>query len=157
MEAVIVVRVAQMTDGDLPLVVALEKECGLNSRGVDGYRKILPDQNAILLVAIEDSEDRCIVGMFSGSVVVDEMQIDNLAVNERYRRMGIGQILLASALSSAARLGAVVATLEVRSANLPARAFYEKEGFALVGFRKRYYAAPSDDALLLTREIQIKS
>jgi ribosomal-protein-alanine N-acetyltransferase len=53
----------------------------------------------------------------------------------------------------AASLGARTAALEVRAANASARSFYEKEGFTPVGLRKRYYADPPDDALLLSREI----
>ncbi|HEV2665177.1 MAG TPA: ribosomal-protein-alanine N-acetyltransferase RimI, partial [Blastocatellia bacterium] len=60
---------------------------------------------------------------------------------------------LKSALSQASGLGARAATLEVRSANASARAFYEKEGFMPVGLRRRYYADPPDDALLLSLEI----
>jgi len=147
------IRVEQMTPEVLSSVVALEEECGLNSRGVEGYRKRLSNPNTILLAAIEDGENHHVVGMFSGDVVVNELQIDNLAVSARFRRMGIGQTLLKSALSLATRLCAHNAILEVRSANMPARAFYEKEGFVIAGFRKRYYTAPSDDALLLSREI----
>jgi ribosomal-protein-alanine acetyltransferase len=147
-------RIAPMISEDLPSVVALEIECGLNSRGVDGYQKMLSNPNAVLLVAVEDDVNRYITGLFSGVVVVDELQIDNLAVAERYRRQGIGQMLLTSALSRAQRLGARVATLEVRASNLPARAFYEKREFEVSGLRRKYYAAPTDDALLLSHEIR---
>ena len=91
--------------------------------------------------------------MFSGDVIVDELQIDNLAVSESCRRRGVGRLLLRSALSFAHRLGARTVALEVRSANMSARTFYEKEGFVLTGLRKGYYADPFDDALLLSREI----
>jgi [ribosomal protein S18]-alanine N-acetyltransferase len=144
-------RITQMTPEILTSVVTLEEECGLNSRGIEGYRKSLLNPSAILLVAIEGAE--LVIGVFSGHVVVDELQIDNLAVSGQRRRKGIGQRLLRSALSLAKRLGARRATLEVRSSNLSARSLYEKEGFVADGFRSRYYAAPSDDALLLSREI----
>ena len=149
-------RVEPMTVDLLPSVVALEEACGLNSRGLEGYWKMLSNPKAVLLVALAPisliSPER-VIGVFSGDVVVDEFQIDNLAVSERWRRKGIGRTLLKSALSLAADLGAHTAALEVRSANSPARAFYEKEGFAPVGLRNRYYADPPDDALLLSREI----
>jgi ribosomal-protein-alanine N-acetyltransferase len=146
--------VAPMTDDLLPSVVALEEACGLNSRGLEGYRKVLSNPKAVLLVALAPASLTCpVLGAFSGEVVVDELQIDNLAVSEQWRGRGIGRGLLKSALSQAAGLGARSATLEVRSANTTARAFYEKEGFTTVGFRRRYYANPPDDALLLSREI----
>jgi ribosomal-protein-alanine N-acetyltransferase len=144
--------VAPMTTDLLPAVVALEESCGLHSRGVEGYRKMLSNPAAVLLVALPMGP-MSPIGAFSGEVVLDELQIDNLAVSERWRRKGIGRALLRFALKVAAGRGARVATLEVRSANPAARAFYEKERFTRVGLRKRYYADPSDDALLLSREI----
>ena len=158
--------VALMTADLLPSVVALEEACGLNSRGLEGYRKMLSNPKTVLLIALTPaslisplgpispiSPFNPIIGLFSGEVVVDELQIDNLAVAEQWRRRGIGEALLKSALSQSAGLGARSATLEVRSANATARAFYEKEGFAPVGLRKGYYADPPDDALLLSCEI----
>lgn len=145
-------NIAPMTDDLLPSVVALEESCGLNSRGLDGYRKMLSKPTAILLVVLPISPISPI-GLFSGEIVVDELQIDNLAVSKQYRRKGIGRALLTTALKVAAGLGARSATLEVRSANSSALAFYEKEKFRPVGLRKRYYADPPDDALLLSREI----
>jgi len=144
-------RIIQMTPEILASVVTLEEECGLNTRGIEGYLRALLNPSAILLVAIEP--DDLVIGAFSGNVVVDELQIDNLAVCERRRRLGIGQRLLREAISLAMRLGARTATLEVRSSNLPARSLYEKEGFTVDGFRSRYYTSPPDDALLLSREI----
>jgi ribosomal-protein-alanine N-acetyltransferase len=152
-------NVAPMTADLLTSVVALEKACDLNSRGLEGYRKMLSNRKAVLLVAlapispISPFSPVGLVGIFSGDVIVDELQIDNLAVGEQWRRQGIGRALLKSALSMAASLGAIAATLEVRAANAAARAFYEKEGFTTVGLRKRYYADPPDDALLLSCEI----
>jgi ribosomal-protein-alanine N-acetyltransferase len=149
-------RIVPATVEDLPAIVALEKRCGLNSRGVMGHRARLANSNAILLAARRfdtSSINSEIIGMFSGDVVVDELQIDNLAVSESCRCKGVGRLLLKSALSFARGLGARTAALEVRSANLPARTFYGKEGFALTGLRKGYYTDPFDDALLLSREI----
>jgi ribosomal-protein-alanine N-acetyltransferase len=155
--------VAPMTADLLPSVVALEESCGLNSRGLEGYRKMLSNPKSVLLVALTGagpinplspiSPFNPIIGLFSGEVVVDELQIDNLAVAEQWRRQGIGEALLKSALSQSSGLGARSATLEVRAANATARVFYEKKGFTPVGLRKGYYADPPDDALLLSREI----
>jgi [ribosomal protein S18]-alanine N-acetyltransferase len=148
-------RITSMTDDLLPSVVALEESCGLNSRGQEGYRKILSNPKWILLVAMPIGSIGSIgpIGIFSGEIVIDELQIDNIAVSEQYRRKGIGRALLNFALTMAARQGARSATLEVRSENSSARSFYERERFRLVGLRKGYYATPTDDALLLSREI----
>ena len=144
-------RIAAMNPELLISVVSLETECGLSSRGVESYLTMISDPQSILLVAIEDAGQ--IIGVFSGVVVIDELQIDNLAVSDRWRRQGIGKTLLRTALSNAKRMGACTATLEVRLSNSPARALYEKEGFTEDAVRTSYYTAPVDDALLLSREI----
>ena len=74
-----------------------------------------------------------------------ETEILNLAVEPRSRRQGI-----AIALVEALRRGvAGDIFLEVRAANVPAQALYHRAGFAVVGRRKDYYAAPLDDALIM--------
>ncbi|MCI0399996.1 MAG: GNAT family N-acetyltransferase [Gammaproteobacteria bacterium] len=150
------VRIVKAVLEDLPSIVAVEKECGLNSRGIESHQKRMPEPNAILIVAVAGNASRSqleILGLFSGEMVVDELQIDNLAVKETYRRKGIGRMLLRQALSNACRLGASTATLEVAAANATARSLYEKEGFDVIGVRKGYYIDPPGDALLLARKI----
>jgi ribosomal-protein-alanine N-acetyltransferase len=148
------IRIDEVTIDDLTAVINLERECGLNSRGIESYQNLLSDSRAVLLVAKESAERQRVIGLFSGFVILNELEIDNLAVIEVYRRQGIGQLLLKSGLAIAGGMGADAAILEVRSANSPAREFYEKNGFNRVGFRKKYYSSPPDDALLLRCEIQ---
>ena len=44
-------------------------------------------------------------------------------------------------------------TLEVNSNNIPAKNLYEKFGFNVVGFRKKYYNN-IDDAIIMTKELK---
>src|SRR5262245_32246777 len=97
--------VAPMTVDILPSVIGLEEACGLTSRGLEGYRKMLSNPRSVLLVALAPAcpispvGPISLLGVFSGEVVVDELQIDNLAVAERWRGQGVGRTLLKSALS----------------------------------------------------------
>ncbi len=94
-----------------------------------------------------------LLGYIGATVVLDEMEIFNVAVNERYRRQRIGDMLVdciqaaAAELKKAAPLERV--TLEVRAGNAPAIALYEKHGFVEVGRRKNYYEKPREDAVLM--------
>ncbi len=149
-------KLVDVTLDDLPSVVALEEECGLTSRGIDGYRKRLADPHALIIAAAilpEGDDLKSIIGLFAGDVVLDELQIDNLAVKEPYRRRGIARSLLRAALLASYRRGARRAVLEVRAANLPALALYASLGFFPAGTRKGYYRDPADDALILLCEI----
>jgi [ribosomal protein S18]-alanine N-acetyltransferase len=85
-------------------------------------------------------------------VVVDEVHINNLAVDPAWRGHGLGQALLEFILRLWSDLGAERATLEVRRSNLAAISLYAKLGFNVAGIRRDYYTEPVEDALILWRE-----
>ena len=90
-------------------------------------------------------------GFCSFWLVFDELHINNLAIRPDYRGRGMGSALLEHAMSTAGRLGARRATLEVRRSNDPARRIYERLGFEIAGVRRNYYTNPIEDALILWR------
>lgn len=102
-------------------------------------------------VAAENDE---LLGFLVARRVGSDIEILNFAVRPHARRRGIGGVLLQAALAWGASLGAEKALLEVRASNAAALQFYERRGFEVVGRRPRYYAAPIEDALLLTAAIR---
>jgi [ribosomal protein S18]-alanine N-acetyltransferase len=82
-------------------------------------------------------------------VVLDEMQVMNVAVDPAWRRRGVARFLLGLAMRRAARSGARTALLDVRAGNLAALALYASLGFEPVGVRRGYYSVPPEDALVL--------
>lgn len=95
------------------------------------------------------TEGERIAGFLVARIVLDEMEILNLAVEPGYRRRGTASRLLEEALVWGRTRRAGKAHLEVRASNLAALKFYEGHGFAATGRRPRYYSAPIEDALLL--------
>ena len=95
--------------------------------------------------------DGRIVGYAGCWLIVDEVQITNIAVHSDFRRKGIGQRLLAHLLETTTKEGANYFTLEVRRSNLPAQALYQSHGFAVAGERKNYYG--DEDALIMLKEL----
>jgi ribosomal-protein-alanine N-acetyltransferase len=93
-----------------------------------------------------------IVGMIVAWLILDEVHIATIAVAPGSRGLGIGKMLLQTALQECTHLGAVSATLEVREHNETAIHLYRQFGFEVVGRRKRYYSDTHEDALLMTRE-----
>ena len=85
-------------------------------------------------------------------VVLDEMQVMNVAVAPGQRRRGLARRLLGFALRRAARAGARRALLELREGNRGALALYESLGFRRLSLRREYYREPVEDALVLVRE-----
>jgi ribosomal-protein-alanine N-acetyltransferase len=83
----------------------------------------------------------------------DEAELLNLAVAGSVRGQGIGAALVEQAVADATEWGAWAIFLEVRASNAAALGLYRRAGFREVGRRKGYYRRPSEDALILRREL----
>ncbi|EBW7151990.1 GNAT family N-acetyltransferase [Citrobacter braakii] len=73
---------------------------------------------------------------------VNELMIESLCVNECYREMGIGQILLSHIKYLAGQQDKNL-TLDVIAENNGARRFYERTGFYEIGRKKFFFFRPS--------------
>jgi len=93
-----------------------------------------------------------IVGFVGSWIMSDEVHITSIAVRETYRRQGIGEKLLISAVEKAMELKANILTLEVRVSNTGAQSLYSKYGFTQVGLRRAYYTDNREDALLMSTD-----
>ncbi|MBQ3089713.1 MAG: ribosomal protein S18-alanine N-acetyltransferase [Oscillospiraceae bacterium] len=109
----------------------------------------LESMTGSVIVAVD--KDRNVLGYASITVVLDEGYINNIAVQRKYRRMGLGSDLLGVFIRFAEAQKLSFLTLEVRDTNLAARSLYSKFGFREVGRRKNYYDQPREDAILMTR------
>lgn len=90
------------------------------------------------------------------SLVLDEVNIINIAVEPGHQGRGIGRQLLQGALADMRESGARRCLLDVRGSNTPARALYESEGFVLDGTRPAYYTTEQggrEDALLMSKQL----
>lgn len=107
------------------------------------------DKPEASLVA-EDGEAQAL-GYAVFSVVADEAELFNIAVEPKRRRQGIGHFLLRGMLNAAWQQGARQCYLEVRPSNTAALALYRRAGFQTVGRRQDYYPARQgrEDALVL--------
>ena len=139
-----------MTAAHLPQVAALEKLCFPADPWSGGlFQDALDNPNTAILLA--EGEDGGVLGYAVLSVILDEGNLDNIAVAPDCRRQGVADALL-GALTGFGRDRLSVLMLEVRASNAPAIALYEKHGFLPVGKRKNYYEAPREDAILMTLE-----
>jgi ribosomal-protein-alanine N-acetyltransferase len=95
-----------------------------------------------------------VVGDVVALVMADEGEIADLAVVPSARRRGIARSLLERTTADAMEAGVRALYLEVRESNAAARALYQAVGFEPVGRRRGYYQHPSEDALLLRRDLK---
>jgi ribosomal-protein-alanine N-acetyltransferase len=82
-----------------------------------------------------------------------ECELLHLVVAPEWRRQGVAASLLAQAMNGFAAQGYTTCFLEVRESNSAARDLYARAGFRHTGTRKQYYNQPTEDALLLTRDL----
>ncbi|HTU00307.1 MAG TPA: ribosomal protein S18-alanine N-acetyltransferase [Candidatus Sulfotelmatobacter sp.] len=109
-----------------------------------------PELTAMLVARLVESGGVApLAGYLCAWTVVDELHINNLAVGPRWRRRGIAEALLAAGLEQGRCQGARRAVLEVRISNVGAQALYRKFRFEPTGIRRRYYAQPVEDALIM--------
>jgi len=81
--------------------------------------------------------------------IVNEGHITNIAVDNAFRRMGVGSMLIDSLIELAREREMMGLTLEVRVSNAAAQGLYKKYGFKPEGIRKRYYADTGEDAVIM--------
>lgn len=85
-------------------------------------------------------------------IMAGEAHITTIAVREKHRRQGMGELLLISLIDLATELDASLVTLEVRASNIAAQSLYSKHGFVWVGVRRGYYTDNREDGVLMTLE-----
>ncbi len=93
------------------------------------------------------------IGYAGGMIVDGDVQILKVASEPAHQRQGIARQLVARICEDARNLGATTASLEVRTSNASAIAFYQALGFANAGTRPRYYS-DGEDALIMRASLE---
>jgi ribosomal-protein-alanine N-acetyltransferase len=94
-----------------------------------------------------------ICGFLVARVVSGEAELLNMAVDSGHRRKGLGSKLLAAAAKEAVGQRAKRIYLEVRESNQATISFYERHGFHRSGERTAYYKNPTENAVLMAKEL----
>ncbi len=138
-----------LTKADVPAVERIE------ARVQDGWSR------QGILSALDSPAARCFAACRDGvpaafaafTLVLDEANLDALSVGEPFRRQGAARALLEQAFESLRGQGARTVFLEVRAANTPALSLYRALNFIQIGIRKGFYTEPSDDAVLMKKDL----
>ena len=97
-----------------------------------------------------DAAEEYVAGYVSVWYQGEEAHITEIAVREKLRGRGIGELLLIGSMREALKYGSKVMTLEARVSNFIAQRLYEKYAFETVGTRKGYYSDNREDAVIMT-------
>jgi len=151
------VTIEQMTEHDLLAVVEIEEASGLSPWGWDAYhREMQSPEDVIMLVARTESASESVGGFIVSRLIGAELHVYNVAVRPELRRRGVAARLVRTVLERGRLKGGGLAFLEVREGNGAAQELYRSCGFAVAGRRRGYYAAPVEDALLMSLSLRSK-
>ena len=149
LKARIIIRTAN--ESDLESFAEISRECFSEPWSVNSFKSTFESEGAVLLAAVTSEDVVC--GFLTASTVLDEVNIEDIAVRESYRQRGAAKGLLTELLrrteGNAARIN-----LEVRESNFPALNLYKKFGFEPVGLRKDFYRDPRENAVLMTKNLK---
>ena len=99
-------------------------------------------------------DDGGVCGYVFGDFDGEDAYISRIAVRPDRRRQGIARILLTEFKERTAGESGQI-SLEVRAGNETAAAFDRSMGFEAAAVRRRFYASPSEDAVVMIRRGKI--
>ena len=137
-------RIVPLCEEHIAPLAALEATCFSDPWSENALREELTNPCARFLVALVDNE---VAGYLGCHHVAGEGFVTNIAVFPAHRRQGVAKALINAAVSQPiSRL-----SLEVRASNQAAITLYRSLGFTEDGIRPRFYAHPTEDAILFSR------
>ena len=134
---------------DIPAVHEVEVQSFSIPWSEKAFEESLGYSHAIFLVAEWNGS---IAGYGGIDQVFHEGDIINVAVAEKYRRMGVGKALMQGIISVAAERDIQDLTLEVRESNQAAIHLYSSFGFISAGIRKNFYEKPRENAVIMWKK-----
>ncbi len=134
------------TSKDLNAICELERECFSNPWSLDMLVSEF-EQGGFLGYLIENEGE--IIGYAGFSTVLDEANLDLIAVAPKHRKKGYAKALATEGIKELFSSGINKIYLEVRKKNLPAISLYEALGFTRLAERKNYYG--DDDAIIMAK------
>ena len=149
------IEIRAMVMEDVPDVTEIDRAADTDPWTESIFRRELQLSLSHSLVAIHRQESGVqIVGFITCWMVADELQLHKIAVVRQVQRCGIGKRLLQAMTALALAHGLSKATLEVRCTNDPAIGLYETFGYRVSAFRKGYYDATGEDALIMSADLR---
>lgn len=139
-----------MQEAHIAQIAALEKQCFSDPWSEVSVRSELSNPLSDWLVAEDGGK---VVGYVGSQSVAPEADVMNLAVAPEWRSRGIGRALMTALITQLHSRGITALFLEVRVGNTPAQNLYRSLGFVEVGRRPKYYVNPTEDALILRKEL----
>ncbi len=144
-------EISKMLPSDASKIAELEKVCFSSPWSESALLDETQNQNAHFLVCKRDGQ---IAGYIGCIFACDEGSITNVAVFPEFRKMGVASALINALCQDAQNKGIHTLFLEVRKSNFAALSLYEKCSFEKVGERRNFYTSPTEDAIIMKKDLK---
>ncbi len=132
------------TEDDLLQIVEIDQRSSPLPWGMESFRSELFKSHSFFWVMTDDETDSVIVGYIIFWHLFDVCHVMNLAIDEPYRKKGLGRKMISKVAELAARKSAGKIVLEVRKSNAPAIQFYQSLNFYIIQVKKKFYSNGED-------------
>jgi ribosomal-protein-alanine acetyltransferase len=150
MEGIVMLEIRKIGEEEAVQIERMEREIFPDPWTERGIKETLAQKNAIIYGAWKEGTLR---GYLIVYYVLDEGEIARIAVDASCRRQGIAGHLMLELEDFCEEKGIKKLMLEVRESNETAIEFYKDHGFTEDGLRQNYYTDPTEDAVLMSREL----
>jgi ribosomal-protein-alanine N-acetyltransferase len=149
------INILPSTEQHLPQIIQIAEQTNINKWKFEDYQKEIQNPDSIILSAFFDSK---VAGFLAARLISSESSVEiyNIAVSPKNQNKNIGTRLLdylIKALKDKSKESIKTIFLEVRKSNSKAISFYEKNQFRAFGKRNNFYTHPTEDAVLMKRDL----
>ncbi len=148
-------KVREFSPEDLPSILVIQQKCPSAAQwSKEDYLRLAGESGGMILVADrEKGPSSKLQGFVVFYRIIDEAELQNMAVDPENQRRGIGRMLLEAGAQRLQTAGVKQIFLEVRTSNVAARGLYSSAGYRVRSVRKNYYRDPVEDALVLQMKL----
>lgn len=145
-------EVLKMTKYDVPRIIEIQLACGLEGWSAEDYEREIHRSDSFNVTAALNGETAgYLIGRFIQAEKCGELY--NIGVDPRFRRKMLGNAMLKEFVNFCSSKHLEKIYLEVRESNESAIHFYLNDNFTVIGRRKNFYLNPTEDAVLMVKEI----
>ncbi|MBF0459514.1 MAG: ribosomal protein S18-alanine N-acetyltransferase [Nitrospirae bacterium] len=144
--------ISGITEPDMPDIIEIEKQSFTHKWSLNDFRsEVLHPHSICKKACLHDSG--IMAGYICVRIMVDEVHIMKLAVHPAHRRKHIGSLLVSHIKDEVLEYLKYKVLLEVRVSNTAAIRLYNSLGFKNLYTRRRYYAEPEEDAVVMAFDL----
>ena len=144
------ILVRKMEERDLDRIMEIEKDCFTTPWSRESFLIEITENLLARYLVVEI--DGIVAGYGGIWMIVGEGHITNIAVETKYRKLGLGKKLVEGLIKISIAMGIQSMTLEVRESNIAAQNLYAQYGFMAEGIRPNYYQDDNENAIIMWKK-----